>query len=74
MDLRCRHGLKQIGGAEGIRTPDPLDANEVRYRTALQPLIRKSAREYARGPTIRLSGRQLARRWAVAAGAASSSS
>jgi hypothetical protein len=25
-------------GAEGIRTPDPLDANEVRYRTALQPL------------------------------------
>jgi hypothetical protein len=25
------------GGAEGIRTPDPLDANEVRYRTALQP-------------------------------------
>ncbi len=28
--LRC--------GAEGIRTPDPLDANEVRYRTAPQPL------------------------------------
>jgi hypothetical protein len=27
-----------VGGAEGIRTPDPLDANEVRYRTALQPL------------------------------------
>ena len=27
----------QTGGAEGIRTPDPLDANEVRYRTALQP-------------------------------------
>ncbi len=26
------------GGAEGIRTPDPLDANEVRYRTAPQPL------------------------------------
>jgi hypothetical protein len=25
------------GGAEGIRTPDPLDANEVRYRTAPQP-------------------------------------
>ena len=24
-------------GAEGIRTPDPLDANEVRYRTAPQP-------------------------------------
>ena len=27
-----------FGGAEGIRTPDPLDANEVRYRTAPQPL------------------------------------
>ena len=27
------------GGAEGIRTPDPLDANEVRYRTALQPRV-----------------------------------
>ncbi len=26
-------------GAEGIRTPDPLDANEVRYRTAPQPLV-----------------------------------
>jgi hypothetical protein len=26
-----------ICGAEGIRTPDPLDANEVRYRTAPQP-------------------------------------
>jgi hypothetical protein len=25
------------GGAEGIRTPGPLDANEVRYRTAPQP-------------------------------------
>src|SRR5690349_265517 len=25
-------------GAEGTRTPDPLDANEVRYQTALQPL------------------------------------
>jgi hypothetical protein len=30
-----------VGGAEGIRTPDPLDANEVRYRTALQPLERR---------------------------------
>ena len=30
------------GGAEGIRTPDPLDANEVRYRTALQPLTETS--------------------------------
>ena len=29
--------LHELGGAEGIRTPDPLDANEVRYRTALQP-------------------------------------
>lgn len=28
-------------GAEGIRTPDPLDANEVRYRTAPQPLVVK---------------------------------
>ena len=27
-----------LGGAEGIRTPDPLDANEVRYRAAPQPL------------------------------------
>ncbi len=27
------------GGAEGIRTPDPLDANEVRYRTAPQPRV-----------------------------------
>jgi glycerophosphoryl diester phosphodiesterase len=27
----------RMGGAEGIRTPDPLDANEVRYRTAPQP-------------------------------------
>ncbi len=26
-----------VGGAEGIRTPGPLDANEVRYRTAPQP-------------------------------------
>lgn len=26
-----------LGGDEGIRTPDPLDANEVRYRTALHP-------------------------------------
>jgi len=26
-----------IGGAEGIRTPDPLDANEVRYQAAPQP-------------------------------------
>ena len=25
------------GGDEGIRTPDPFDANEVRYRTALHP-------------------------------------
>ncbi|CAG7638066.1 hypothetical protein SBRY_30188 [Actinacidiphila bryophytorum] len=25
-------------GPEGIRTPDPLDANEVRYRTAPQAL------------------------------------
>ena len=30
--------VRAVGcGAEGIRTPDPLDANEVRYRTALQP-------------------------------------
>src|SRR5665213_1379197 len=26
-------------GAEGIRTPDPLDANEVRYQAAPQPRI-----------------------------------
>ena len=30
-----------LGGAEGIRTPDPLDANEVRYQAALQPLNRR---------------------------------
>ena len=35
------------GGAEGIRTPDPLDANEVRYRTAPQPPE----------PSTRLTGR-----------------
>jgi hypothetical protein len=35
--------LQELGGAEGIRTPDPLDANEVRYRTALQPQERQSA-------------------------------
>src|SRR3954467_13037022 len=29
----------RIGGAEGIRTPDPPDGNEVRYRTALQPPV-----------------------------------
>ena len=34
---------KSAGGAEGIRTPGPLDANEVRYRTALQPQERLSA-------------------------------
>ncbi len=28
-----------FGGAEGIRTPDLLDANEVRYRTAPQPRL-----------------------------------
>src|SRR5699024_2218618 len=34
---RREQGLVSHGGAEGIRTPDPLDANEVRYRTAPQP-------------------------------------
>src|SRR6185437_8919668 len=29
--------IEDFGGAEGIRTPDPLDANEVRYQAALQP-------------------------------------
>src|SRR3954463_16156058 len=41
-DERRRGGVPRRrrwkGGAEGIRTPDPLDANEVRYRTAPQPL------------------------------------
>src|SRR3954449_858984 len=41
-------------GAEGIRTPDPLDANEVRYRTALQPRNR-CGRAEAR-PSIRITG------------------
>ena len=26
-----------LGGAEGIRTPDPLDANEVRYQLRYSP-------------------------------------
>jgi hypothetical protein len=30
-------GPTTMGGAEGIRTPDPLDANEVRYQAAPQP-------------------------------------
>jgi hypothetical protein len=30
------------GGAEGIRTPDPLDANEVRYQAAPQPRKRET--------------------------------
>ena len=37
----ARRGLpsdrSEICGAEGIRTPDPLDANEVRYQAAPQP-------------------------------------
>jgi hypothetical protein len=38
VDLRAEFPqVNPGGGAEGIRTPDPLDANEVRYRTALQP-------------------------------------
>jgi hypothetical protein len=32
----ARHGL--LGGAEEIRTPDPLDANEVRYQLRYSPL------------------------------------
>ena len=39
MMSRAPHKHWDIGGAEGIRTPDPLDANEVRYRTAPQPRI-----------------------------------
>ncbi len=27
-----------VGGAEGTRTPDPLDANEVRYQLRYSPL------------------------------------
>jgi hypothetical protein len=35
---RCKRCLETShGGAEGIRTPDPLDANEVRYQAAPQP-------------------------------------
>jgi hypothetical protein len=29
--------LGSVGGAEGIRTPDPLDANEVRYQLRHSP-------------------------------------
>ena len=52
-----------VGGDEGIRTPDPFDANEVRYRTALHPLgldqISKLLRVLAppfQSPTARLGG------------------
>ncbi len=47
-----------LGGAEGIRTPDPLDANEVRYRTAPQPLrakfpsTQRTPRGYADGSIV----------------------
>ncbi len=41
------------GGAEGIRTPDPLDANEVRYRTAPQPLRAKFPSTSENAPRIR---------------------
>src|SRR4029453_19517865 len=50
-----------VGGAEGIRTPDPLDANEVRYRTALQPQIAIDGTSRAR--TARNRSRQPSRRW-----------
>jgi hypothetical protein len=53
------------GGAEGIRTPDPLDANEVRYRTALQPLARRTPGDgpaTSSGPATRLTGRAVAPR------------
>lgn len=36
-------------GPEGIRTPDPLDANEVRYRTAPQALATKETLASRRG-------------------------
>src|ERR1700690_1818892 len=42
-------------GAEGIRTPDPLDANEVRYQAAPQP------RNGSRQATTRLCERPLRR-------------
>jgi hypothetical protein len=48
-----------MGGAEGIRTPDPLDANEVRYQAAPQPqmgLVRLPPGLGA--PEIRLTTRQ----------------
>ena len=38
---------EQLGGAEGIRTPDPLVANEVRYQLRYSP---KSARKSSKGP------------------------
>jgi hypothetical protein len=54
----------ELGGAEGIRTPDPLDANEVRYRTALQPQIAIDGTSRAR--TARNRSRQPSRRWRLA--------
>jgi hypothetical protein len=32
--------LQKIGGAEGIRTPDPLHAMEVRYQLRYSPVNR----------------------------------
>ncbi len=37
-DQPCQEfDIEPSGGAEGIRTPDPLDANEVRYQLRYSP-------------------------------------
>ena len=62
------------GGAEGIRTPDPLDANEVRYRTAPQPLgLGKVSTGPRTGSNQRLTARRRSRTASRSSGARSSS-
>lgn len=46
--LRLKKTLKVSGRAEGIRTPDPLVPNQMRYQTALPPALCRPLR----GPGI----------------------
>lgn len=43
--LRLKKTLKVSGRAEGIRTPDPLVPNQMRYQTALPPALCRPLRE-----------------------------